>query len=582
MAQKTPEEVVLDSVFDEFCRTEYPGEDVSFAFEVFSASQVLKPRDITGDELSAGIVDGDGDGGIDSFYVFLNGTVLNVDDPLFDAGSESRRRIGQHPLLEVFLIQSKMSKNWAESTWEHLLSSLPILLDMSGEDVEMEQQFAAAVVERTGIFRRAINVLAAKFPKIEFNVCYVARAPEQNVSDTILMRSRQVESVIKARLTAESRVTATHVGVQELYALADRDYSRPGKLVFDSDPIRRDKSYLGLVSLRDYLSFVRTETGQLRDELFDSNVRDFEGDNLVNEAIAATLAKDDETKFWWLNNGITILGTDVDAPQKILTIQQPLIVNGLQTTRVIDKAERSGRLSDGRLPEQIVVRVIESDDQETRDRIIAGTNRQTSVPTAALYATQEMQRKIERFFRVHNWYYERRKNYYKNQGVPAARRITINFLAQVMTTLMLGEPENARARPTTVFNRSGGYESIFPDDLSEEAYLRAVEVTKAIEVYLSTEAAKRILDEKVNIRFHVAAGYCILALDIKNIKHIGPNVFRHNYHRLTTPLNQAHAEKALSVLNLCARHYQGKYPDKSRDTIFKSADFRNMYFGSLM
>jgi hypothetical protein len=577
MSAQSPEEMVLNSLFQDFHSTEYPGEEADYVFELYAASQVLKPRNISADELAAGIVDGDKDGGIDSFYVFVNGVPISPDDPLLTPGDDATKKIGAHPHLEIFLIQSKNSKSWSEAVWEHLLSSLANLLKVGADDAELEKYFNAAVVERTGILRRAIISLGPKFPKTDFRLFYVTRAPEENITDAIKLRATQVEHLVKSLLTAGSDVSATHVGIQTLYALAGTDYSQPGMLTFRS-LIREKDSYLGTVALKDYLEFVRSESGELRDELFDSNVRDYEGDNLVNQAIGTTLATEEDTEFWWLNNGVTVLGTEVSGPQQRLAISQPLIVNGLQTTRVLDQAQKDGTLVPTRLDNGIVVRVIQSDDEDTRDKVIAGTNRQTQVPTIALYATQQLQRDIERFLLVHDWYYERRKNRYKNQGKPARRRITINLLAQAMITLMLGQPDVARARPSTLLARREGYDSVFPESLDIAAYLRAIELIKAVDEFLRMAEAKTILDEYTNTRFYVAAGYVILALKIKDTTNFH---FEQNYRSLTTPLDVARLKKALTVLKAVAGEYQKEFPNVSRDSIFKSADFRDRYFAAL-
>ncbi|GII63499.1 hypothetical protein Skr01_35840 [Sphaerisporangium krabiense] len=578
MVAPIPEQVVLKSLFDEFCANEYPGEKVDDVFEIYGSSQILKPREISPDELSAGIVDGEKDGGIDSFFVFLNGALLSPDDPVLTPGDPSVKKIGHRPLVEVFLIQSRNTDKWSESVWGNLLSSLDVLLDLSTQDSEMEEFYNVAVIESTGILRRAVTSLAGKFPRIKFNLFYVTRAPEENISATLKMRAAQVEQRVESKLTTGSKVSATHVGAQGLYKIAGEDFGQPAKLEF-RNLIREKSSYLGVVTLRSYLDFVRSDQGKLRDELFDSNVRDFEGDNSVNEAIGSTLATDDDAEFWWLNNGVTVLGTEVDGPQNTLTVSQPLIVNGLQTTHVLDEAERSGTLNPSRLEDGIVVRVIESDDEDTRDKVIAGTNRQTRVPTVSLYATQPLQRDIERYLLAHNWYYERRKNRYKNQGKPAKRRITMNLLAQAMITLMLGQPDTARARPSTALGRVAGYASVFPEDLNVKAYLTAVEIIKAVDDFLRTDAAKELLDEYSNTRFYVAVGYEILALGIKNPKQIH---FKENYHRLTAPLDMAVAGKALTILALTADSYQKKFSKLSRDSIFKSVEFRDLYFDALV
>lgn len=578
MAPESPEQMVLGALFNNFLSTEYPGEDADYVFELYSASQVLKPRVISADELADGILDGKKDGGIDSFYVFINGICISPDDPLLTAGSEAAKKIGAHPHLEVFLIQSKNRTNWNESAWEHLLSSLTSLLDLSADDVTLEKSFNPAVVERTGILRRAVKSLALKFPDINFKLVYVTRAPEENITSSITMKARQVEDLVKSKLTRGARVSATHIGVEGLYMIAGTDYTEPGSLTF-KHLIREKDSYLGIVSLEDYLKFVRSENSELRDDLFDSNVRDYEGDNQVNEAIRTTLDSEDETEFWWLNNGVTILGTEVDGPQQELVIKQPLIVNGLQTTHVLDRAQKDGTLHSSRLNNGIVVRVIQSDDEETRDKIIAGTNRQTRVPSFALYATQHLQRDIERFLLVHDWYYERRKNRYKNQGKPAQRRITINLLAQAMITLMLKQPDAARARPSTLINRKDGYESIFPEDLDVQAYRTAIEVIKATDEYLRSAEAKNIFDDYSNARFYVAAGYELLKLKITNLENLH---FAKSYHLLNVPLDDTILKNSLMVLKATAEKYQRKFPGLSRDSLFKSAEFRDEYLKALM
>jgi len=577
MAVTNSDRVVIDALFKEYRDTEYPGEEPDDVFEKYAVTQVLKPKELTADELASGIVDGDRDGGVDGFYVFLNGALLDLDDAVLTPGDPTLRHLGSHPDLEVFLTQSKNVEKWEESVWEHLLASLPTLLDVGAEDAALERHYRSAVVERTGILRRAIVALGPKFPKVVFHVVYVTRALESNLTATIAARGEQVAALVRSRLTTGAEVTIKHVGVGSLYQLAGTDYSKPGVLRF-RNLIRESESFVGTVSLEDYLSFVRNDAGELRDDLFESNVRDFEGDNAVNEAITETLHRADDIEFWWLNNGVTILGDHVDSPQQTLTISRPLIVNGLQTSHVIHHAEKNGLLAPERLKNGVVVRVIESVDEDARDRIIAGTNRQTQVAGLALYATQPLQRDIERFLLVHDWYYERRKNRYKNQGKPAKRRVTIGVLAQALISVMLGQPDVARARPSTLLLQKNGYDSVFQQSLDPNAYLSAIEILKAVDVFLATDDARAILDESANTRFYVASGYVILQLRLHDTSNFR---FETNFHRLTRPLEKPSLLEALRVLADSAVVYQISHPKVSRDSVFKSSEFREEYFSLL-
>jgi AIPR protein len=101
--------------------------------------------------------------------------------------------------------------------------------------------------------------------------------------------------------------------------------------------------YILIAKLFDYYRFIRHEQGNLRRYLFDSNVRDYLGENKVNLDIATSL--DDETgpDFLWLNNGVTIPATNaVIRGGKNMMMQDIQVVNGLQTTESIYRHFHSG------------------------------------------------------------------------------------------------------------------------------------------------------------------------------------------------------------------------------------------------
>ncbi|WP_196279109.1 AIPR family protein [Catellatospora vulcania] len=567
----------MNSLFKQFHDSEYPGENVDEVFERYAVTQVLKPNEVSADELNEGIVDGDKDGGVDSFFVFLDGTLISPDDPRLNPGDPSLTAIRQNPHLEIFLVQSKNTESWEEAAWEHLLSSLPNLLDVTIDDLFLQTLYRPSVIERTGIVRKAIKSLGPKFPQVTFNVAYVTRALESNITPTIVARGDQVVKAVESRLTFGAKVNALHVGARELYRLAAIDPSKPGVLKFRS-LVRENDSYLGVVAIKDYLTFIRSDDGNLREELFEANVRDFEGDNSVNDAILKTLAGADDIEFWWLNNGVTVICDRADSPQNTVTVSGPLIVNGLQTSHVLDRAEKEGKLASPRLDNGIVVRVVVSTDEDIRDRIIAGTNRQTQVPGPALFATQPLQSEIERFLAVHEWYYERRKNRYKNQRMPAKRRISMRLLAQALITLNLGQPDVARARPFTLLADEQGYSKVFPDDLDISAYLVAVHVVKGVDEFLASEEAKNIFDGYTNARFYVAAGYSMISLKLKKIEDLR---FGLNFRRLKYPLSQVGLINAIQILADTAASYQKSNPKVAVDGMFKSSDFRSKYFAAI-
>src|SRR6218665_3172774 len=354
------------------------------------------------------------------------------------------------------------------------------------------------------IFRSLSENLAVKFPKFNVRITYATRAPESAITQTLEDKKNQLQATATSLLTPGAVVSCQLIGADTLYHLAGKTHSAPAELRFRNALIREDGSYLGIANLSDYLNFVRDENGSLRSELFESNVRDFEGSNQVNSSIQATLAKTSGAEFWWQNNGVTVLARRVNAPNQILTIEQPLIVNGLQTTHVLHQAEEEGHLHESRATEGILVRVSESDDDDVRDQVIAGTNRQTKVDGAALYATDQLQIDIERFFLANDWFYERRKNHYRNLKKPATRRVSISLLGQAAMTLVMGEPDAARGRPTTVLGKS--YEQVFNPDLGVAGYLRSAQLLSSVSSFLRTSDAKDIVNDYSNMRFYLLIG----------------------------------------------------------------------------
>jgi hypothetical protein len=225
----------------------------------------------------------------------------------------------------------------------------------------------------------------------------------------------------------------------------------------------------------------------------------------------------------------------------------------------------------------VLVRVVKSNNDEVRDAIIAGTNRQTSVTATALYATQKLQRDIERYLGSKDWFYERRKNHYRNLGKPAGRIITMGLLSQAMISLALVRPDDARARPTTLLGKKP--EQIFSDEFDVDSYRVAIEVVKGVDKYLKSAEAKEILDDYSNTRFYVVTGSVGLALKARAVDHIK---FAARHHQIQLPQDDAVLKKALKVLQTTLATYEADNPSVPRDAIFKGSDFKTKYFAALL
>ncbi len=96
--------------------------------------------------------------------------------------------------------------------------------------------------------------------------------------------------------------------------------------------------------------------------LFEANVRDYQGTKGSNVDMQETLRAKTGEDCWWLNNGVTIIATDAKEAARVLAIESPYIVNGLQTSNEIYRFfAEGGKRADDR---NVLVRVIVTRDTE--------------------------------------------------------------------------------------------------------------------------------------------------------------------------------------------------------------------------
>lgn len=264
----------------------------------------------------------------------------------------------------------------------------------------------------------------------------------------------------------------------------------------------------------DYYNFVIDENKNLRKYIFESNVRDYQGNVEVNKDIQNTLLSNDDLDFWWLNNGITILASKASIVGKTITLDDVQVVNGLQTTTIIYNYLKSKAAEEKDSKRTILIRIIVINDPGMQDRIIKATNFQTAIPIASLRATDSIHRDIEDYFSIHSWYYDRRKNYYKNLGKPIDKIISIPFLSQAVMAIILRRPDNARAKPSSLLKRDTDYVRVFDESINPQIYLFCAKTIKQVESYLrhSSLEAARIM------KYHVAMILVIGLLGKKNYK----------------------------------------------------------------
>jgi len=313
-------------------------------------------------------------------------------------------------------------------------------------------------------------------------------------------------------------VSVEFVGANRLWELTNQVVNNELPLTLSENPIisLTSKVYVALAKLSDYYNFMVNDNHELIRHIFEANVRDYQGSVSVNKDIQDSLENSNKENFWWLNNGVTIIASDVrTAIGRTLVLHTPEIVNGLQTSTEIFNYFKKYPERIKSESRELLVRIIVPESEDSRDRIIFSTNNQTPIQKSSLRATDVIHRQIELYFKSRGLYYDRRKNYYKNNGKNANQIISLPFLSQCLISVLLQRPNDARARPSSLLADDDIYEILYKPEQELSVFYNIAVVGKRVDNLLKrcrTFSVTQISD----IRFYVL--YAVFVRVVKKVE----------------------------------------------------------------
>jgi hypothetical protein len=447
--------ILLDGILDDRVIQKLPSDKRDEVFEFFSIEQILKDFNLSKDEIISGLIDGRNDGGIDAFYIIVNGHLLIDPESFFWPRTSTE--------LDVHVITCKHHETFKQATFDNLAATLTEIFNLSKETTDLKSEYSDELVKKRELLKGAYRKLSPRLTKFSIHISYASRGDASNIGESIVARGNQIEELCKESFGG-CTPCVEFFGSTELVQLSRKKPNFSLELPFLEVLARGGERYVLLSRLVDYNRFITDDQGKLRRYLFDSNVRDFMGLNRVNEDIKSTLENENSPDFWWLNNGVTILATKALVIGKTIHIEDIQIVNGLQTTESIHKYFTSGGKDSNE--RSVLVKVIVSQQNVTRDSIIRATNNQTNVELSALHATDKIQRDIEDILLKNGLYYERRTNYYSNQGILPSLIVTPLYLASGFVNLILKDTSKASNLKSRFMRSPESYEKVFSPKIS--------------------------------------------------------------------------------------------------------------------
>lgn len=277
-------------------------------------------------------------------------------------------------------------------------------------------------------------------------------------------------------------------------------------------------SVVGYISARELYTVLQ----DLRDErkmdysLFDMNVRSFLGlDSPINKEIFKSASSKNNTYFSSLNNGITLVGTNVkvmkmgDKPK--IGIKKMSIVNGAQTCSAIFDAMKDQYPDFSSFDKlSVLFRLFKTDDPEMIEKIAISTNNQNRIQPRDLRANDNYQLELEKQLAAHSIRYLRKRGSFQNTSDPRPHLDALRA-GQLLLAYVQQDPAAAKKQSDHIF--SEWYSRIFSS-------VDVAQLLRAHQLYQKIENRQEFIQDEVRIRgvsrtentFITYGGFHILAL----------------------------------------------------------------------
>lgn len=437
---------ILKNFLDDFSKNhgiEDLGEDEKFEkFVNFNIVSQLYPRDIEIDDLSVG---GQGDTAIDGIAIIVNGSIIKAEEDI----DSLIRKNGSLDITFVFIQSKNQSKFKGDAIGNFIFGVKCFFEDQA---ILKENEYIKSLRRlKEKIYKHSIDF--SRNPELKL---FFVTTGEWKEPEDILARANYEFSFFKEKNLFINSDPNEFIKFIDANRLKDiyREISRRAvkEVLFDNCVALPDmssevkQSFVGSILANNFIKLIEDSEGNISKGLFFDNVRDYQGKNKVNKEIENTLKSDQHQNLLpLLNNGITIIAQKLDRVGQKIKLTNFQIVNGCQTSHVL--FENRNYLSDNT---HLIIKIIETTNQDTINRIIQATNSQTEVKDEAFEALKPFHKELSEYYRAKNKelssigiYYERRsKEYINDINIKPYQVITLSSQIKSYVSTVLEQPQS--------------------------------------------------------------------------------------------------------------------------------------------
>ena len=418
----------------------YKDNDQSKQFELFSAYCVVCHNYTDKFDVEKSIVGSGGDTGIDAIAILINGKICHDMAELEDF-INANNKINVH----FIFVQSKTSPSFECSEILNFGSGVKdFFCDIP--TLEINNYIRTYREMKNLIYQNARKFYQGNPSCSLFYVSSGTLNPDKNLESI----KNSIQNDLK-REGCLSNISLDYIDGDKLYKIY-RNIIRGTEKNIEMEhyivlPEANDveEALLGRISCKEFLKLICDDDGNIDQNIFSDNIRDYLGNSTINDEIASSIqSPKQKNHFIILNNGITAVAKRIQRLKNNLIIDNIQIVNGCQTSNVLYR-NKNYITDEMHLP----IKIISTNNQEVINSIIKSTNRQNKVEPEAFEALYEFHRKFEEFCKAQNRnvkdniYYERRsRQYVSDESIKPIEIITLSNLLSSSVAMFLDEPHS--------------------------------------------------------------------------------------------------------------------------------------------
>ncbi|MCK4781415.1 AIPR family protein [Candidatus Parcubacteria bacterium] len=435
---------------------------------------------------SEDITDGNDDKGIDSIFIVSN---------------------EQGKFINIFNCKSSESDDFSEKDLSDFKEGLQYLFEKNKEEyIELENKNLLTKIE---------NIREDKESIQEVNCFYCVFQGDDKTDKKIVRKIKEVENYFVAYFKSiypYSQFSLKLISSEDLYSI---DIKRKQNLKDETIELAYfgDKTISSEIEIEKIKGRLATARGQdianlvkkYGDALFEKNVRGWMSFRKYNKDILESCSSEDDSElFWFLNNGLTIVCESCipDPDKKMLKIKNLQIINGQQTSIVLEKASNNNKL---KRATKILLKIYETTDSEIIIKVAKATNSQLVVKSRDLVSNNSEQIALQNEFLRKSYFYERQRGEKKPSKKKNVKIFFNNFfVAQSVLATVIAKPSLAKKKQEDKIFGEPIYSKIFKKRSSIEILAATLLCDFCFKKGTKIERKNEIDEIKYFAYFHIA------------------------------------------------------------------------------